>query len=70
MSSKSKSTSSLSTTDPGTRAGDPFAYAGKRQECPRCFSGYVTITIEEDGDERHEAVPCRRCQLHYDGETL
>jgi hypothetical protein len=42
-------------------AGDPFAYAGKRRSCPSCFGGYVTLTVEEDGDERHEAVPCRRC---------
>jgi hypothetical protein len=26
-----------------------------------CFGGYVTITVEEDGQERDEAVPCRRC---------
>jgi hypothetical protein len=51
------------TTDPGTRAGDPFAYAGERQDCPSCFGGYVTITVEEDGDERHEAVPCKRCAV-------
>jgi hypothetical protein len=49
-------------------AGDPFAYAGERQECPRCFGGYVTITVEENGQELDEAVPCRRC--HDDGETL
>lgn len=42
-------------------AGDPFAYAGKRRVCPSCFGGYVTLTVEEDGDEIHEAVPCRHC---------
>jgi hypothetical protein len=43
-------------------AGDPFAYAGGRAlGCPVCFGGYVTITVEEDGVERDEAVPCRRC---------
>jgi hypothetical protein len=43
-------------------AGDGFAYAAKRRRgCPRCFGGYVTIGIEEDGQERHEAVPCRCC---------
>nr|MDP9479673.1 SWIM zinc finger family protein [Actinomycetota bacterium] len=42
-------------------AGDPFAYAGKRGGCPSCFAGYVTLTVEEDGQERDEPVPCRRC---------
>jgi hypothetical protein len=47
--------------------GDPFAHAGKRssrgsrRSCPSCFGGYVTLTVEEDGQERDEAVPCRRC---------
>jgi hypothetical protein len=27
-----------------------------------CFGGYVTITVEEDGQEHDEAVPCRRCK--------
>jgi hypothetical protein len=48
-------------TIPGVIAGDPFAHAGKRRECPACFGGYVSITVEEDGAERVEAVPCRRC---------
>ncbi len=43
-------------------SGDPFAYAGKRGGCSGCFGGYVTLTVEEDGDLYHEAVPCRRCQ--------
>ncbi len=42
-------------------AGDPFAYAAKRGTCPSCFAGYVTLTVEEDGQERDESVPCRRC---------
>ncbi len=42
-------------------AGDPFAYAAKRSGCPSCFAGYVTLTVEEDGQERDEPVPCRRC---------
>ena len=42
-------------------AGDPFAYAGKRGGCPSCFGGYVTISVEEDGQEHDEAVPCGRC---------
>jgi hypothetical protein len=50
------------TTDPDTRAGDPFAYAGERLGCSLCFGGYLTITVEEDGQEHDEAVPCRRCQ--------
>ena len=24
------------------------------------FAGYVTLTLEEDGEETNEAVPCRR----------
>ncbi len=48
-------------TTPAVIAGDPFAHAGKRRECSACFAGYVSITIEEDGQERVEAVPCRRC---------
>ena len=46
---------------PEVLAGDPFAYAAARREFPACFGGYVTITVEEDGIERDEAVPCRRC---------
>ncbi len=42
-------------------AGDPFAYAAKRGGCPSCFAGYVTLTVEEDGQERDEPAPCRRC---------
>lgn len=39
-----------------------FAHAGKRRhDRPACFGGYVTITVEEDGAEHNEAVPCRRC---------
>jgi hypothetical protein len=34
----------------------------ERLECASCFGGYVTITVEEDGQEHDEAVPCRRCQ--------
>jgi hypothetical protein len=30
-------------------------------DCPACFAGFVTITVEEDGEEHDEAVPCRRC---------
>ena len=44
-------------------AGDPFAYAGKRRGCPACYGGVVYIGVEEDGQEREEAVPCRHCQL-------
>jgi len=25
------------------------------------FAGYVTLTVEEDGEEINEAVPFRRC---------
>jgi SWIM zinc finger len=48
-------------TIPAAIAGDPFAHAAKRRDCSLCFGGYVTITVEEDGIERDEAVPCRRC---------
>ena len=34
---------------------------GRRRGCSLCFGGYVTITVEEDGQEHEEAVPCRRC---------
>ena len=33
----------------------------ERLECSLCFGGYLTITVEEDGQEREEAMPCRRC---------
>jgi hypothetical protein len=53
---------------PEVAAGDPFIAAGRDLgrdlrggDCPSCFGGYVTITVEEDGQERDEAVPCRRC---------
>ena len=42
-------------------AGDPFKAAAKRKGCPACFGGFVTIGVEEDGEEHDEAVPCRRC---------
>jgi len=32
-----------------------------KPECASCFGGYLTITVEEDGQEHDEAVPCRRC---------
>jgi hypothetical protein len=48
-------------TIPATIVGDPYAHAGKRRECSACFGGYVTITIEEDGQEHEEAVSCLRC---------
>ena len=51
-------------------AGDGIQYRAKTRGCPggcpACFGGYVTITVEEDGAERDEAVPCRRCQLRSD----
>ena len=34
----------------------------ERAECPFCFRGYVTITLEEDGQEHNEAVPCKHCE--------
>jgi hypothetical protein len=52
-------------------AGDGFYAAAKHRPnedhaergCPACFGGYVTFTVEEDGEEHDEAVPCRRCGL-------
>jgi hypothetical protein len=44
-----------------TVAGDPFKAASRRKGCPACFGGYVTITVEEDGQEHEEAVSCGRC---------
>jgi hypothetical protein len=39
-----------------------------RRDRPTCFGGYVTtITVEHDGGERHEAVPCWRCQRSSSG---
>ncbi len=39
----------------------------KAPVCTACFGGYVTITVEEDGQEHDEAVPCRRCGQREDG---
>jgi hypothetical protein len=54
------------TTDPATRAGDPFAYAGDKPRargCALCMSsGFVFFGVEEDGEEQIERVPCRRCR--------
>jgi hypothetical protein len=64
MSSKNKSSAHAhTTTNPATRAGDPFVAAARRHVCSLCFGGYVTITVEEDGQEHDEAVPCRRCRV-------
>ena len=63
---ETKSSASARTTDPTTRAGDPFAYAG--DETPHgCIDGFVYLGFEgEDVDgnpcEEIERVPCRRCQ--------
>jgi hypothetical protein len=35
----------------GPLHGDPTVFS---------FAGYVTLTLEEDGEEINEAVPCRR----------
>jgi hypothetical protein len=34
---------------------------GRRRGCSLCFGGYVTITVEEDGQDYDHVVPCRRC---------
>ena len=62
------SASAHTTTDPATRAGDPFAYAG--DERPHgCIGGWVYLGFEgEDENGEHvediERVPCRRCALN------
>jgi hypothetical protein len=56
-----KSSAIRRTDHPEVAAGDPFVAAGRDLDCRICFGGYVTITVEEDGEERVEAVPCRRC---------
>jgi hypothetical protein len=55
------------------RAGDPFVAAAKHRPyaqatdephgCALCMdSGFVFFGVEEDGEEKIERVPCRRCQ--------
>jgi hypothetical protein len=58
------SPSGHTTTNPATRAGDPFAYAGDNlRGCALCMdSGFVFFGVEEDGEEEIERVPCRRCR--------
>ena len=46
---------------PAAVAGDPFKAAGSRKGCPACYSGMVYIGVEEDGEETHQPIPCRRC---------
>jgi len=42
-------------------AGDPFRAAGRRKGCSACYGGFVSIAVEEDGQDYEEAVPCRQC---------
>ena len=42
-------------------AGDGIAYRAKKA-C-HCYGGVVYIGVEEDGEETHEPVPCRRCSV-------
>ena len=54
------------TTDPTTRAGDPFVAAAKRRGCLACYEGLVFMGGEDaDGQPFEEAVPCRRCSPEY-----
>ena len=70
---KVDSSASAHTTDPATRAGDPFAYAG--DERPHgCYSGVVYIgelVLGESGEEEEVLHPvlCRRCNAGA-GEAL
>jgi hypothetical protein len=58
-------TESSAPAHPSTEEHDDVVeahYTGlERLECASCFGGYLTITVEEDGQEHDEAVPCRRC---------
>ena len=36
--------------------------AAKRRDYLAYFGGYATMTVEEDGREHDEAVPCQRCK--------
>jgi hypothetical protein len=55
----------MATTDSSAPA-HPSTEEEAPHGCPLCFGGYVTITVEEDGQEHDEAVPCRRCQPRLD----
>ena len=58
------STDSSAPAHPSTDPDDTIDahYASLERGIPcYCFGGYVTITVEEDGQEHDEAVPCRRC---------
>jgi hypothetical protein len=33
----------------------------ERLVCAWCFRGWLSITVEEDGQEHEEPVPCRSC---------
>jgi hypothetical protein len=70
MATDDSSAPAHTTTDPATRAGDPFAYEGdKPHGCALCMSsGFIFFGVEEDGEEKIERVPCRRCDAT--GETL
>jgi hypothetical protein len=54
------------TTDPNTRAGDPFVAAAgtKPRGCFACYEGWVYLGVAGDvaGDVVVERVPCRRCR--------
>ncbi len=70
MATDDSSAPARTTTDPATCAGDPFAYEGdKPHGCALCMSsGFIFFGVEEDGEEKIERVPCRRCDAT--GETL
>ena len=60
---KPKSSADMrTTTDPNTRAGDPFAYAGERPH--GCYEGWVYLGFggEDLDGEEIERVPCCRCR--------
>jgi superfamily II helicase len=39
-----------------------YAALERLENCPHCYgSGVVVLTIEEDGQEYDDVVPCRRC---------
>ena len=50
------------TTDPATRAGDPFAAAAGGELPHACYEGWVYLGFEDEDGEHIEHVPCRRCR--------
>jgi hypothetical protein len=41
-------------------------YASLERPCYCYGSGVVVLTVEEDGQEHDDVVPCRRCNRHHE----